>query len=252
MIESSWRSLLVPFIGFWSAYDAAVQRGALVAPAGGMSTLSRIEMIRTIEATTIFCTPSYALHMAEVAANHQMNVANTSVNKIIVAGEPGGSIPAIRERIESTWDAKVIDHAGASEIGPWGFADEQGRGMYVNEAEFIAEFLSIETGTEAGEGELSELVLTCLGRVGSPMIRYRTGDLVKPTWNDPQDCNFVMLEGGVLGRVDDMLIIRGINIYPSSIEQILLGFPEVVEYRMTATKEGEMDVLSIEIEDRLE
>ena len=241
-----------PFVGFWSAFDAVIERGCLVAPAGGMTTLSRIEMIRSMDATTIFCTPSYALHMAEVAANHQINVSNSTVNKIIVAGEPGGSIPAIRQRMELAWNAKIIDHAGASEIGPWGFADQQGRGMYVNEAEYIAEFLSVATGAEAEEGELSELILTCLGRVGSPMIRYRTGDLVRPTWNDPQVGNFVLLDGGVLGRVDDMLIVRGINIYPSSVEQILLSFPEIVEYRMTASKDGEMDVLRIEIEDHLE
>lgn len=240
-----------PFVGFWSAYDAVINRGSLVAPAGGMSTLARIDLIRTMEATAIFCTPSYALHMAEVAANNQTNVAETSVQKLIVAGEPGGSIPEIREQIENAWQAQVIDHAGASEVGPWGFADPQGRGIYVNESEFIAEFFSIESGEPAGEGELSELVITALGRTGSPVIRYRTGDLVRPTWNDPQPCNFVLLEGGALGRVDDMLIIRGVNIFPSSIEQILRGFPEIVEFRMMAFKQGQMDALRIEIEDRL-
>ena len=104
----------------------------------------------------------------------------------------------------------------------------------------------------ATEGELSELVLTCLGRYGSPAIRYRTGDLVRPTWNDDQPCRFVMLAGGVLGRSDDMMIIRGMNIFPSSIEQILRSFPEIVEYRLTAYKEGSMDQLQIEIEDHLD
>ncbi len=241
-----------PFIGFWSAYDAVIKRGALCAPAGGLSTIARIELLKTIEATTIFCTPSYALHMAEVAVENQTNVADTPVKKIIVAGEPGGSIPEIRDRIQQAWQAKVIDHSGASEVGPWGFADEAGHGIYVNEAEFIAEFFAIDSGEPAGEGQLSELVLTCLGREGSPVIRYRTGDLVRPTWNDAQNCSFVLLQGGVLGRVDDMLIVRGVNIFPTSVEQILRGFPEIVEYRMTAHKQGEMDALKIEIEDRLE
>ena len=124
--------------------------------------------------------------------------------------------------------------------------------MYVNESEFIPEFLSIETGEPAGEGELSELVLTCLGRFGSPIIRYRTGDLVRPSWNDDQDCNFVLLQGGVLGRTDDMMIIRGVNIFPSSIERILRGFPEIIEYRLVAFKNAQMDELKIEVEDRLE
>lgn len=241
-----------PFIGFWSAFDAAVARGALCIPSGGLSTLSRIELIQSSDANVIFCTPSYALHLAEVATENQITVGNLSIEKIIVAGEPGGSIPEIKNQIETIWQAKVYDHAGASEVGPWGFADPAARGMYINEAEFIAEFLSIEHSGPAGEGELSELVLTNLGRYGSPIIRYRTGDLVRPTWNDDQDCQFVLLTGGVLGRADDMMIVRGVNIFPSSIEQILRSFPEVVEYRMTAVKDGQMDQLMIEIEDRLE
>ncbi len=120
------------------------------------------------------------------------------------------------------------------------------------ESEFLAEFLSVETGQPAADGELSELVLTTLGRLGCPVIRYRTGDLVRPTWNAPGDNRFVLLQGGVLGRADDMLIVRGINIFPSSVEQIIHGFPEIVEYRMTAHKQGAMDALTIEIEDRLD
>ncbi len=208
--------------------------------------------MKTIEATAVFCTPSYALHMAEVAAENQINIGQLAVDKIVVAGEPGGSIPEIRSRIENAWQARVVDHCGASEVGPWGFADPLGRGVYVNEAEFLAEFFSLDSGEPAVDGQLSELVLTSLGRDGSPVIRYRTGDLVRPTWNDEQDCSFALLEGGVLGRVDDMLIIRGVNIFPSSVEQILRGFPEIIEYRMTAGKQGEMDSLKIEIEDRLQ
>ncbi|MFK7766159.1 MAG: phenylacetate--CoA ligase family protein [Mariniblastus sp.] len=240
-----------PFIGFWSAFDAVVERGAMVAPTGAMGTLARLELAKNIKANTMFCTPSYAMHMAEIAKENQIDVGNLDIKKIIVAGEPGGSIPAIRNKIQSTWNASVIDHSGASEVGPWGYADPEGRGIYVNEAQFIPEFLSIETGQPADESELSELVLTSLGRVGSPVIRYRTGDLVRPTWNDDQPCNFVMLAGGVLGRTDDMMIIRGVNVFPTSIEQILRGFPEIVEYRLTAFKESSMDQIKIEIEDRL-
>ena len=241
-----------PFIGFWSAFDAVVERGALVAPTGAMTTVARLELIRSINATVIFCTPSYALHMAEVAQENQIDVANLPVERIVVAGEPGGSIDSIRDQIEKFWNAKVIDHSGASEVGPWGYADPLGRGMYVNEAQFVAEFQSIETGESAGEEELSELVLTTLGRAGSPVFRYRTGDLVMPTWNDDQPSNFVLLLGGVLGRTDDMMIIRGVNVFPTSIEQILRSFPEIVEFRLTAFKSGSMDQLKIEVEDRLE
>ena len=144
--------------------------------------------------------------------------------------------------------ARLIDHAGASEIGPWGVGDRDGRGLYVLETEFIAEFRSLATGGPAEDGEISEMVLTSLGRFGSPIIRYRTGDVVRPRFTSE---GFVLLEGGVLGRADDMLIVRGVNVFPSSVEQILRAFPEVVEYRVTALRQGSLDSLVVEIEDRL-
>jgi phenylacetate-CoA ligase len=241
-----------PFIGFWSASEASLARGSLAIPGGGLSTLARLELIRSSGVTAVFCTPSYALHLAEVAAQNQIDTASLEVRRIIVAGEPGGSVPSVRKRIEAAWNARVIDHAGATEVGPWGYADLSGRGLHVIESEFLPEFFSVQTGQVAAEEELSELVLTTLDRSGCPVIRYRTGDLVRPTWNATGENHFVLLEGGVLGRVDDMLVIRGMNIFPSSVEQILRSFPEIVEYRMTAFRVGSMDGLAVEIEDRLE
>jgi phenylacetate-CoA ligase len=240
-----------PFIGFWSAFESTVARGCLVVPGGGLNTLARLELMRTAKVTVVFCTPSYALHMAEVAAENQIDVGELDVRQLVLAGEPGGSIPATRARIEKAWKACVLDHSGASEVGPWGYGDLRGQGLYVNEHDFVAEFLSVETGNPASEGELSELVLTNLGRVGSPIIRYRTGDLVRPSWQHPGNNRFVFLPGGVLSRTDDMMVIRGVNVFPSSVEQILRSFPEVVEYRMTARTVAEMDHLLVEIEDRL-
>jgi phenylacetate-CoA ligase len=241
-----------PFVGFWSAFDAVIARGCLTIPSGGMSTRSRLDLLCRSEATVLFCTPSYALHLAEVAEVQQLDVGKLGVRVLVLAGESGGSIPAIRTRLETTWQAVVIDHAGASEVGPWGYGYARGGGMYINEAEFIAEFLSIETGEAAKAGELSELVLTTLGRAGAPVIRYRTGDLVRPNWSHSGSNRFVFLDGGVVGRADDMLIIRGVNIFPSAIDQILRSFPEVVEYRATARTLSAMDFLVVEVEDRLE
>ena len=240
-----------PFVGFWSAFDAACARGCLVVPGGGQNTLARLELLRRSKAVALFCTPSYALHLAEVGAEHHIDVGELDVRKLILAGEPGGSVPSIRNRIETQWQASVIDHSGATEVGPWGYGDREGQGLYINENDFIAEFLSVETGKAAAEGELSELVLTNLGRLGSPILRYRTGDLVRPSWQRPGPNRFVFLPGGVISRADDMMVIRGVNVFPSSVEQILRSFPEVVEYRMTARKVGEMDYLTVEIEDRL-
>jgi phenylacetate-CoA ligase len=240
-----------PFIGFWSAFDALTARGALVIPGGGLGSLARIELIHYGKVTTVCSTPTYALRLAEVAAENKINLRELAVEKIIVAGEPGGSVPATRQRIESAWNARLIDHGGATEVGPWGFADADGRGLYVNEAHFIAEFESLETGHPAKESELSQLILTTLGRTGCPVIRYRTGDIVRPVWSAGGPSRFVFLQGGILGRADDMLIIRGMNVYPSAIEQILHTFPEVVEHRITARKNGAMDELLIEVEDHL-
>jgi hypothetical protein len=140
----------------------------LVIPGGGLDTLGRLELIESTGVTAIFCTPSYALHMLEVAQQNQWDAASLDVSRIIVAGEPGGSVPSIRQRLESGWNARVIDHAGATEIGPWGYADPSGRGLHIVESEFIAEFLAVETGDPATEGELAELVLTVLNRPGAP------------------------------------------------------------------------------------
>ena len=240
-----------PFIGFWSAHDALAARGALVIPGGGMNSRARLDLIERTAPTILLCTPTYALHLIEVAGECGFDLAGSSVTRIIVAGEPGGSVSSVRERIEGAWNARVVDHAGASEVGPWGYADASRRGIYILESEFIAEFVSVETGRPAVDGELSHLLLTSLGRPGLPVIRYRTGDLVRPRWNETGANRFVLLEGGVLGRADQMMIIRGVNIFPSAVEEIVRSFPEVVEYRMTARKRGAMDELLVEVEDRL-
>lgn len=241
-----------PFIGFWSAFDGLTARGSLVIPGGGLGSLARIELINLAKVSALFCTPTYALRLAEVAAENNINLAELPVEKIIVAGEPGGSVNATRHRIESAWNARLFDHGGATEVGPWGIPDQEGRGLYVNEAHFLAEFVSLKTGRPAQQGELAHLILTTLGRGGAPVIRYRTGDLVRPVWTTDGPNRFVLLEGGIVGRADDMMIVRGMNIYPTAIEQILHSFPEVVEYRITARKQGAMDELVIEVEDHLQ
>lgn len=254
-ISADDRALLAfsfgPFVGFWSAFDALVARGSLVVPSGGMSSLARLDLIERTGATALFCTPSYALRLAEVAAENQIDLTKLSVRKIVVAGEPGGSLPAVRARIEQAWNARVTDHAGATEIGPWGYGDESGSGLHVLETEFIAEFLAVGSNAPAN-GEVAELVLTSLGRFGAPVIRYRTGDVVRPNWSHACFNRFVYLPCGVVGRADDMVVIRGVNVFPSAIDQIAQSFPEVVEYRATVRRRGEMDEITLEVEDHLQ
>ena len=217
-----------------------------------MSSLQRLEMARTHRPSVICCTPSYALHLAELAAENKIDIRNLGVRLLVLAGEPGGSVPAVRTKLKELWNAEVHDHSGSTEVGPWGFGDPAGTGLHIIEAEFIAEFLSLATGGPAGEGDEAELVITNLGRSGCPVIRYRTGDVVRPKWNADGDNRFVLLDGGVLGRNDDMLVVRGVNVFPSSIDHILRSFPEVVEYRATVYRVSEMDRLRIEVEDRLQ
>ena len=244
-----------PFIGFWSAFDALVARGVQTIPGGGMSSIARLELIARAGADVLFCTPSYALHLAEVASAHSVDASQMPIETIVVAGEPGGSLPATRKRIEQAWRARVVDHSGATEVGPWGFGDDlwnETPGLRIIETEFLAEFLKLDSDLPAQAGELARLILTPLGRVGSPVIRYVTGDLVRAEWPSKGPCSFVRLAGGVVGREDDMLIVRGVNVFPSSIEQILRGFPEVAEHRIVVRKRGEMDELVIEVEDHLD
>ena len=241
-----------PFIGFWTASDALVRADALVIPGGGMSSETRLQMIIDHQCTVVCCTPTYALHLMAVAEKLSIDLRNTSVTCLIVAGEPGGSVPAIRSRIQEGWNAKVIDHSGASEIGAWGFGSRDGKGLHVIETEFIAERLCFDAshpdGRPADDGEEAELVLTGLGRLGGPAIRYRTGDTVRGTYRHEHPCRFLYLEGGVLGRIDDMIVIRGVNVFPSSIESIVRMLDPTAEFRMIVTKSGDLDRLAVQAE----
>ncbi len=238
-----------PFIGFWAAYTGAEKLGALVIPGGGMDTEQRLAAIIEQGATVICCTPSYALHMAEVAEQKGINLADSKVRVLIHAGEPGASIPVVRRRIEQAWGATVYDHSGASEIGAFGFSCSAQTGLHLNESEFIAEVLKPETNEPVPIGETGELVLTNLGRWGYPVIRYRTSDVVRIA-KAPCECgrSYKLLEGGVIGRTDNMIIVRGINIYPSSVEAIVRELVPTNEFRMIFSQVDGMDELEVEVE----
>jgi len=238
-----------PFVGFWAAFDGAAALGRLCIPGGGMTTSQRLRVILDQRVTFVACTPSYALRMAETAAEEGIDLATTSVRGVIVAGEAGGSIPATRARIERAWGARVFDHWGMTEVGPLAFerADTPG-GLYLNETECIAESIDPVSGEPAADGAPGELIITNLGRWGSPVIRYRTGDQVRLTRSHSGPTALAFLPGGILGRTDDMIVIRGNNVFPSAVEDILRRFPEVVEYRLVVTEgDGGRD-LRLELE----
>lgn len=259
-----------PFLGFWAAFEGAARLGRLCLPGGGMSSEARLRFIEENQATVVCCTPTYALRLAEVAADLAKQPESStaaemfkSVRMLIVAGEPGGSVPSIRQKIEEAWGARVIDHWGMTEVGPLaGECVENPGGLHILETECIAEIIDPTTGATVGSGEWGvgsenseaqpirgELVITNLGRTGSPMIRYRTGDIVEL---DPEPCpcgrQLMRLKGGILGRVDDMLTIRGNNVFPTAIEAILREFPEVIEFQFHTVTRDSMPQLQIEIE----
>lgn len=233
-----------PFIGFWSAYEAVERRGILVVPGGGSSTTRRLRLLLETGCSLIFSTPTYALHMAEVANREGLNLASSDIRCAILAGEPGASLPSVRAQIAEAWNAAVFDHAGATETGAFGVPCPQGRGVFVNEREFIAEVLGVDDEQPIGEGETGELVLTNLGRWGWPVIRYRTGDLVRPKRLDEG----LLLEGGLLGRIDQMMLVRGVNLHPSAIEEVVRSEAGNVEFRITVTRSRAMDEVDIEVE----
>ena len=241
-----------PFIGFWGAFEAAVMLGNRVIAGGGMTTPARLRLILESDTTAVCCTPTYALHLADVAASEGLDLPASNVRALIVAGEPGGNIPATRKRIEDGWGGRVFDHAGMTEVGPWGFEClEHPGGMHVMESEFIAEVIDPESGQVVDDGACGELVLTNLGRTGMPLVRYRTGDQVALTRGQCA-CGrwFARLEGGVGGRCDDMLFIRGNNVFPSVIEGIFREFSDVVEFRMVVDESNTLCDLYLEIEPR--
>ncbi|MEZ6055113.1 MAG: AMP-binding protein [Planctomycetaceae bacterium] len=239
-----------PFIGFWAGFEGACRLGNLTLAMGGMTSEARLRLMLDLEATFICCTPTYAMRLVEVAEKEGVNLADSSVRGVIVAGEPGGNLPSVRQRIETAWGARVFDHWGMTDIGSLGIepVDAPG-GMTLLETECIAEVIDPQTCQPVPRGQLGELVITNLGRVGQPVIRYRTGDLVKvSTTPCPSGMEMIRLDGGIIGRADDMVTIRGNNVFPSSLDAILREFEQVAEYRITLQTRRSMPHLRVEIE----
>jgi phenylacetate-CoA ligase len=207
-------------------------------------------MIEDNRATVVCCTPTYALRLAEVASGEGVELSSGSVRMLIVAGEPGGSVPGVRDAIESAWGARVIDHWGMTELGPMAVeCAESPGGMHVLETECVAEVVDPESLEPVAVGEQGELLITTLRRNGSPVLRYRTGDLVVV---DPDPCAcgraLLRLRGGILGRGDDMITVRGNNVFPSSIEAVIRSVDGVAEFRVIVGTRNAMDSLTVEIE----
>jgi phenylacetate-CoA ligase len=227
-----------PFIGFWSAFGGAQRLGALCISGGAMTSEQRVRNMLDLGATILMSTPTYALRLADVAAEIGVSISAAGIRTTIHAGEPGASIPATRAAIEAAYSASSYDHTGMTELGPTGFSCSARDGVHMIESEFIFEV--------SDEGEL---IATNLGRWGMPVIRYRTGDRVVVS-HAPCSCGspFMKVVGGIQGRVDDMFTVRGVNLFPSQVEDIVRRYPEVTEFVIEHRRERRMDEVSVLVE----
>jgi phenylacetate-CoA ligase len=241
-----------PFLGFWTAFESATRRGNLSIPGGGLSSKARLQAMVAHEVEVLCCTPTYAMRLGELFAAHANDeTANYRLKKIVVAGEPGGSLPEVRRRLSDLWKgARVFDHHGMTETGPVTYEHpDKPLALCVIEEAYFAEIIDRENQTEVAPGQKGELVLTTLTRNACPLLRYRTGDLVEKAYFAPEGASSgLCLEGGILGRVDEMVVIRGVNVYPTAVEKIIRGFPEVVEFQVVQTTRQSMAELEVMIE----
>ena len=242
------------FIAFWAGHYGAEKVGCEVIPGGGMNTEARILKIQQLKPTAIMATPTYVLGMADTA-KRKLGIdpaRDLTVRKITTAGEPGGSIPATRKRMEEAWGAKVYDQCGATEIGHWGYECEAQCGLHVNEVFHLIEIEDLNTGELITHPGISgNMVITTFDRLAHPSIRFDSKDII--AWNPTDKCEcgrtFRLLQGGVTGRVDDITKVKGVLLAPSSIEEVVRSIPELGdEYEVIVTKKGDIDDITLRVE----
>jgi phenylacetate-CoA ligase len=247
--------LFVPFnyglyIAWWGFQAALEQAGVTIVPGGGQSSEIRVRNIFDWNATVVCGTPTYLLYLAETAERMGFALPDSAVHTVVAAGEPGAAVPSTKRLIEERWGARCYDDIGSTEITNFGFECRAQQGTHVIESMFWAECLDPDTLEPADAGEVGELVLSNLCTESMPLLRYRTGDLVRPAY-DTCTCarTFLRLEGGVLGRCDDMFQFAGVNIFPSAIENLIREIPDLsTEYQLVVPRKGSGAHLRIRVE----
>jgi phenylacetate-CoA ligase len=240
-------------IAFWQAHYGAEKLGCEVIPGGVLNTEARILKIQELRATAMMATPTYVLGMADTARRKLGidPVKDLQIRKITVAGEPGGSIPTTRKRIEEAWGAKVYDHVGATEFGAWSYECTYQSGLHVNEALFLVEIEDVNTGeliTESGKS--GKMIITAYDRQAQPCIRFDSKDIIE--WS-PVKCEcgrtFRLTRGGVIGRADDITKVKGVLLAPTSIEEVVRSIPQLGdEFEVLVTKKGDLDDITLRVE----
>jgi phenylacetate-CoA ligase len=241
------------FIGFWGLHYAGEKIGCLVLPGGAAPTEARVRQIVEMGATVVASTPTYALRMAQEAKSLGIDLASSPVERLILSGEPAGSIPATKKLIEEQWGAKAGDTAGMTELGTIMMfeCEQQPGGAHVIEDHYIEEVIDPDTDQPVPYGEQGERVVTSFGRGFVPVIRYRTRDFVLRVPGSTCSCGrtFDLYEGGIRGRVDDMKLVRGTNVYPRAVEAIIREHAEIDEFQIHLyTEEGIRDEIEVLVE----
>ena len=214
------------FVGGLGATLAAQRLGALVIPASSGDTQRQIETIFEYGSRCVIGTPSFMAHMAEAAEKMGRDLSASTVRMVCVGGEPGASIPGTRERIERQWGARMFDCYGALECQPIGWDTAAQLGPTLAEDFIYVEIVDPDSGEPVADGERGVLVLTHLDKQACPLVRWWTGDMVvRDSRRAPDGRTHARLSGGVLGRADDMLIVRGVNLFPSAVEDVVRAFP---------------------------
>ncbi len=240
------------FIGFWGLHYAMEKVGVLNVPGGAQTTEARVRQIVDFGATVVASTPTYALRLAQEAQALGIDLPGSAVSRVILSGEPAGSIPQTKALIQEQWGAQAFDTAGMTEIGTIMVFEcsHQPGGTHIIEDHVIEEVLDPASLEPVEYGQRGERVVTSFGRGSIPLLRYRTGDLVcrVPAATCACGRGFDIYEGGILGRVDDMKIIRGTNVYPRAIEAIVREFDGVDEFQTLITREGVRDEITLRVE----
>jgi phenylacetate-CoA ligase len=238
------------FTGGLGTHYGAERLGATVVPMSGGATERQIVLIQDFGARVLCCTPSYALAIAEVAEKQGVDLRKSSLRIGIFGAEPWSE--AMRKEIQSRLGVKAIDIYGLSEIlgpGVAGECEEAQAGLHGWEDHFLFEVIDPESKKPMPEGEAGELVITTLTKEALPMLRYRTRDITRLS-RERCDCGRTHVRiRRITGRNDDMLIVRGVNVYPSQIEAVLVGLPDIApHYQLVLERKGSLDEVTVEVE----
>lgn len=238
------------FTGGLGAHGGAERIGATVVPASGGATRRQAYLLRDFGATALCCTPSYALHLWEAGQEVGIDFRDLPLRTGVFGAEPWTE--EMRQDIEQKMGINALNIYGLSEVMGPGVAMEcleSKCGMHLWEDHFLPEIIDPVTGEQLPEGEVGELVITTLTKEGIPLIRYRTRDLTSLDYT-PCRCGRTHVRlTRIRGRSDDMLIIRGVNVFPSQIEQVITGFPEIVpHYQIVLTTKGTLDHVELRVE----